>query len=54
MRVCNSPDIFHENTSVLFEGFNMLCAYIDDLILITKHDFKENLNTLEKSIQRLA
>ena len=26
MGVCNNPDIFQENISKLFEGFDMVCA----------------------------
>ena len=36
MGVCNSPDIFQENISELFEGFDMVRAYIDDVRLRTK------------------
>ena len=45
---CNSPNIFQENIYKLFEGFDMLRAYIDDILVITKNDFKYHLNTLEK------
>ena len=34
--VCNSPDIFQEKISKLFEGFNTVCADIIDVPLITK------------------
>ena len=40
MKVCNSTDIFKEKISELFEGFNMVCAYIDDVIVITENNLK--------------
>ena len=33
--VCNSPNIFQENISKLFEGFNMVHAYIYGVLVIT-------------------
>ena len=35
MGVCNSPDIFQENISELFDGFDMVRAYIDDVLVIS-------------------
>ena len=46
MEVCNSPDIFQENISEIFEGFDMILAYVDNLMVITKYDFVEYLNAL--------
>ena len=54
MVVCYSTDIFQEEISKLFEGFVMVNAYIDDIIVITHNDVKYNLNVLEKAPQRLA
>ena len=54
MVVRYSTDIFQEDISKLFEGFVMVNAYIDDIIVITHNDVKYNLNVLEKAPQRLA
>ena len=54
MGVCNSPDIFQEKISELFEGFDTVRAYIDDILVITKNDFMDHLVELEKAQQRLA
>ena len=54
MGVCNRPDIFQENISKLFEGFDMVCAYIIDVLVINKNYFKHHLKYLEKVLQRLA
>ena len=39
MGVCNSPDIFQEKISELFDVFNMVHAYIDDLLFINGNNF---------------
>ena len=49
----NIPDIFQENISELFEGFNMVFAYIYDLSVITKHDFSDHLKALENFYRNL-
>ena len=36
MGVCNSPDIFQENISELFDGFDTVSSYIDYVLVITK------------------
>ena len=36
MGVCNSPDIFQEKIYELVDGFDMVRAYIDDVLVITK------------------
>ena len=36
MGVCNIPDIFQENISEPFYGFDMVRAYIDDELVIAK------------------
>ena len=50
----NSPDIFQENISKLFEGFDMVCAYIDDVLVITKNNSEDHLKAFGKVLQRLA
>ena len=54
MVVCDNPDIFQENISELFEGFGMVHAYIDDILVITHNDVKDHLKASEKVLQRLA
>ena len=54
MRVYNRHYIFQENISELFEGFYMVCAYVDKVLLITKHEIKYIIKTLDKFLQRLA
>ena len=44
MGVCNSPDIFQEKIYEIFVGLDTAYAYIDNLLIITKKYFKDNLN----------
>ena len=51
MRVCNSPNIFQENISELFDGFYMVRAYIDDALVITDNNFEVHLKSLDRVLQ---
>ena len=53
MGFCNSPDIFQEKISDLFEVFDTTHVYIDN-VLVTKNDFMEHLNAIYKVLQKLA
>ena len=46
MGVRNSPKIFQEKISQLFEGLDMVCAYIDYLLVITKQEFADHMKAL--------
>ena len=54
MGVCNSPDIFQANISKLFKVFYMVHEYIDDVLFITKNNFKDHLKALYRVLQRLV
>ena len=41
--VCNIPNIFQENIPELLEGFDMVQAYIDNILVITKDNFVDHL-----------
>ena len=45
MGVCNSPDIFQEKISELFEGFDILRLYIDNVLLIKDKEFTDHLKS---------
>ena len=53
MGLCNSPDIFQERMSTLFEGLEFVRAYIDDLLSMTKGTFDDHLAKLKLVFQRL-
>ena len=53
MGICNSPDIFQEKMNEIFCGFGFIRAYIDDLLIITKGDWFNNLNKLLRVLQNL-
>ena len=51
---CNIPNIFQENISKIFGVFDVVYAYIDSVIVITKHDLVDRLKDLENNLQKLA
>ena len=53
MGLCNSPDIFQEKMSELFEGLEFVRTYIDDLLCLTKGNFEDHLEKLERILYRL-
>ena len=53
MGLCNSPDIFQEKMSTLFQELEYVRAYIDDLLIITKNNFKDHIEKLDKVFNKL-
>ena len=53
MGLSNLPDIFQEKMSELFEGFEDIRAYIDDLLLLTKGLFNKHCNWLDQVLAQL-
>ena len=53
MGLCNSPDIFQEKMGDLMQDLEMVRAYLDDLLIISKQSFEEHLEHLEKVFTRL-
>ena len=51
--LCNSPDIFQEKMSELFEGLDFVRTYIDDLLTLTKRTFEDHLEKLERVLFRV-
>ena len=54
MGVYKSPDIFQEKISKLFDGFDMVRLYIDDVLNITTNNTKYHLKALDRVLKRLA
>ena len=54
MGLANSPDIFQENMTTLFRDLEYVRAYIDDLLIISKGDWKDHLEKIEKVLQKLT
>ena len=48
MGLYNSPNIFQEKMSELFAGFEFVRTYIDDILCITKGDWNNHLDKLDK------
>ena len=53
MGLCNSPDIFQENMSNLFAGFNYVREYIDDLLVTTSGSLEDHLEKLGTVLKKL-
>ena len=54
MGLCNSPDIFQEKMSHLFQDLEYIREYIDDLLVTTKSTFQDHLAKLDTVFQRLT
>ena len=54
MGVCNSPDIFQDKISEIFDGFDMVCGYIDDVLVITKNNIEDHIKSLDMVPRRLV
>ena len=53
MGLCNSPDIFQEKVNNMFHGLEFVQAYIDDILCLTKGDWKDHLDQLQTIFTRL-
>ena len=53
MGLCNSPDIFQEHMSELLQDLHYVRAYIDDVAVLTKGDWYDHINKLDKVLDRL-
>jgi Reverse transcriptase (RNA-dependent DNA polymerase) len=53
MGLCNSPNIFQEKMSELFDGLEFVRTYINDLLCLTKGSFEDHLEKRERVLHRL-
>ena len=53
MGVCNFPDIFQEKMNEMILRIEFIRACIDDLLIITKGNWSDNLNKLELLLKNL-
>ena len=53
MGLSNSPDIFQENMSDLFRGFDYVREYIDDLLVTTNGTFEDHLEKVGLVLKKL-
>ena len=53
MGLANSPDIFQEKMSNLFQDLEYVRTYIDDLLVITKGDYQDHLTKLGTVLNKL-
>ena len=52
MEVINSPDILQEKMNKMFKGFEFIREYINELLIITKGDWSNNLEKLELTLHK--
>ena len=53
MGLANSPDIFQEKMSTLFQDLTYVRTYIDDLLVITKGTYEDHLVKLRSVLNKL-
>ena len=53
MGLCNNQDIFQEKINKLFAGFEHVQAYIDNLLIVNKGSFEENLWDLGTVLEKI-
>ena len=53
MEFANSPDIFQQKINDLFNGFEFIQAYIDDLLILTKGYWTDHVQKLERTLNKL-
>ena len=47
MGVCISPNLFQAKISELFDAFNMVSVYIDDVLVITNNNLEDHIKALD-------
>ena len=52
MGVSNSPDIFQDNMNEMFCRFEFIQVYINDMLIITKGDWSDQLEKMEPTLQK--
>ena len=53
MGVANLSDIFQQKMNDLFHGFEFICAYIYDLLILTKRYCTDHIHNLEITFNKL-
>ena len=50
---CQINKNFQQKMYDLFHGFKFICAYIDDLLILTKRDWTDHLHKFELMLNKL-
>ena len=53
MVVSNSTEIFQQKMIYLFQGFEFICAYIYELLILTKVDWTDHVHKLEITFNKV-
>ncbi len=54
MSIAGSPDIFQSKMLGLMESLEYVCAYLDDLLCISRNSLEDYLKKLEKVLRCLC
>ena len=54
MGIANSPEIYQQKINDLFNGFEFICAYMEELLVLTKGDWINHSQTLELTLSKLT
>ena len=52
MAIGNSPDIFQQKMNDLFHEFEIICAYIDELLTVKNVDCIDHVHKLELKLNK--
>ena len=53
MGVGNSPNIFQQKMNDLFHAFKFICVCTDEVLILTRGDWKDNVHKLEWTLNKL-
>jgi dTDP-D-glucose 4,6-dehydratase len=53
MGIANSPDIFQREINQIMDVLDYVQAYLDDILIVTKITYEDNLNQLDTIFQKL-
>ena len=53
MGVAKSPDVFQQKMNYLFHGFELIRAYIDYILILTKVDWTDLIQKLELMLNKM-
>ena len=53
MGIDKYPDIFQQRMNDLFHGFEFICAYTDEFLVLTKGYWKDHVQTMELTLNKL-
>ena len=53
MGIANSPENFQQKINDLFHGFEFICVYMDEILILTKGNWIDHVHKLELTLNKL-